>query len=88
MHYLLDPAPDYVKAAVTAVCELHREDVPGDALVFLTGQEEVEAAVRMLEEEAARLRGSRLKYRLLPLPLYAGGSGVCGCLSVFLVCRV
>lgn len=72
IHYLLEPTPDYVTAAVTTVTELHREDVPGDVLVFLTGQEEVEAAVRVLEAEAARLRGSRLKYRLLPLPLYSG----------------
>jgi ATP-dependent RNA helicase DDX35 len=64
-----------VKAAVNTVCELHREDVPGDVLVFLTGQEEVEAAVKMLAEEAGRLRGSRLKYRLLPLPLYSGARG-------------
>ncbi|KAI8469268.1 MAG: P-loop containing nucleoside triphosphate hydrolase protein [Monoraphidium minutum] len=75
LHYLLEPAPDYVRAAVNTVCELHREDVPGDALVFLTGQEEVEAAVRLLQEEAARLAHSRLKYRLLPLPLYAGLPG-------------
>jgi hypothetical protein len=72
-HYLLEPAPDYVKSAVNTASELHREDVPGDILVFLTGQEEVEAAVKLLEEEAARLRHSRLKYRLLPLPLYSGG---------------
>lgn len=72
MHYLLEPAPDYVKAAVTTVCELHREDVPGDVLVFLTGQEEVEAAVKLLRDEASRLQHSRLKYRLLPLPLYSG----------------
>ncbi|GBF90487.1 pre-mRNA-splicing factor ATP-dependent RNA helicase-like [Raphidocelis subcapitata] len=75
IHYLLEPTPDYVRAAVTAVTELHREDVPGDVLVFLTGQDEVEAAVGMLEAEAARLRGSRLKYRLLPLPLCSGLPG-------------
>ncbi len=57
---------------MNTACELHREDVPGDVLIFLTGQGEVEAAVRMLQEEAGRLRGSRLQYKLLPLPLYSG----------------
>jgi hypothetical protein len=38
VHYLLEPCADYVKAAVNTVVDLHREDVPGDVLVFLTGQ--------------------------------------------------
>jgi ATP-dependent RNA helicase DDX35 len=38
VHYLLEQCSDYVKAAVNTVVELHREDVPGDVLVFLTGQ--------------------------------------------------
>ena len=38
VHYLLESCSDYVKAAVNTVVELHREDVPGDVLVFLTGQ--------------------------------------------------
>lgn len=36
------------------------------------GQEEVEAAVRLLDEESRKLARSRLKYRLMPAPLYAG----------------
>lgn len=72
VHYLLHPCSDYVQTAVQTVVDLHREDVPGDVLVFLTGQEEVEAAVRMLDEEARRLARSRLKYQLVPVPMYAG----------------
>lgn len=37
MHYLLQPCADYVQAAVETVVDIHREDVPGDVLVFLTG---------------------------------------------------
>jgi hypothetical protein len=37
VHYLLQPCADYVQAAVEAVVDIHREDVPGDVLVFLTG---------------------------------------------------
>lgn len=37
-----------------------------------SGQDEVEAAVRMLEDEARKLRRSNLKLRMQPAPLYAG----------------
>ena len=36
------PVPNYLKAAVDTVLALHREGGPGDTLIFLTGQEEVE----------------------------------------------
>ncbi|XP_030826468.1 LOW QUALITY PROTEIN: pre-mRNA-splicing factor ATP-dependent RNA helicase DHX16 [Camarhynchus parvulus] len=42
---------------------------PGDILVFLTGQEEIEACVELLQERCRRL-GSRLP-ELLVLPIYA-----------------
>ncbi|KAF6259921.1 putative DEAH [Scenedesmus sp. NREL 46B-D3] len=75
VHYLLEPCSDYVQTAVQTVVDIHREDVPGDVLVFLTGQEEVESAVRMLDEEARRLARSRLQYTLLPAAMYAGLPG-------------
>ena len=37
VHYLEEPAPDYVRAAVTAAAELHATGLPGDILLFLTG---------------------------------------------------
>jgi ATP-dependent RNA helicase DDX35 len=82
VHYLLEPCSDYVQAAVQTVVDIHREDVPGDVLVFLTGQEEVESAVRMLDEEARRLARSRLQYRLLPAAMYAGEQYVITMLSM------
>ncbi|KAL0047023.1 hypothetical protein WJX82_004418 [Trebouxia sp. C0006] len=72
-HYAQDPVSDYVQAAVTTAVSIHEQDLPGDILIFLTGQEECEAAVSMLEEEARRFRraqGSSL--RLMPVALYAG----------------
>ena len=60
IHYLRDPAPDYVRAAVDAAMEIHEREGPGDVLVFLTGEEEIEAAVRMLRDGAAeRARSNR-----------------------------
>jgi hypothetical protein len=72
VHYSLEAVPDYVRAAVETAVKLHQEDLPGDILLFFTGQEEVEAAVKLLNAEAQRLARSRHKYKLLPLPLYAG----------------
>ncbi|KAK9844106.1 hypothetical protein WJX81_004664 [Elliptochloris bilobata] len=73
VHYLEQPAPDYVRAAVTAAADLHATGLPGDILMFLTGQDECEAAVRMLEEEARRGRRERASgLRLMPAALYAG----------------
>ena len=72
-HYAENPVSDYVQAAVTTAVSIHEQDLPGDILMFLTGQEECEAAVTMLEEEARRFRraqGSSL--RLMPVALYAG----------------
>lgn len=76
----MQPCSDYVTTAVQTVVDLHREDVPGDVLVFLTGQEEVEAAVRLLDEEARKLARSRLKYKLVPVPMYAGADTCCNML--------
>ena len=52
IHYLEQPTPDYVQAAVEAALEIHRSEGPGDVLVFLTGEEEIESAVKLLNEEA------------------------------------
>ena len=38
VHYLESPASSYVKAAVQTVQDIHREGLPGDILVFLTGK--------------------------------------------------
>ena len=42
---------DYVQAAVQQVREVHARGEPGDILVFLTGQEEIEAAAAALERQ-------------------------------------
>ncbi len=37
VHYLEQPAADYVRAAVSAAADLHATGLPGDTLIFLTG---------------------------------------------------
>jgi ATP-dependent RNA helicase DDX35 len=67
--YLAEPAADYVVAAVEAVLALHAEGAPGDVLVFLPGQAEIETAVAMLRDSAP---ARRVPPTLLPQPLYSG----------------
>ena len=46
VHYLQEPAADYVRAAVSAAVDIHKVDLPGDILVFLTGQVRAFVAVK------------------------------------------
>ena len=72
-HYAENAMSDYVQAAVNTAVSIHEQDLPGDILIFLTGQEECEAAVSMLEAEARRFRRAQgNSLRLMPLALYAG----------------
>ncbi|KER23198.1 hypothetical protein T265_14685, partial [Opisthorchis viverrini] len=65
------PAPeaDYIEAAVISVLQIHVTQPPGDILVFLTGQEEIETANEMLVERTRKL-GSKIR-ELLILPIYS-----------------
>ena len=78
MHYLEEPTSDYVRAAVEAAVSIHVQDLPGDILIFLTGQEECQRAAAWLREEEATLLAAtpshrkRDRKRLVPCTLYAG----------------
>ncbi|KAF9492401.1 P-loop containing nucleoside triphosphate hydrolase protein [Pleurotus eryngii] len=50
--YTLDPEPDYVEAAIRTVLMIHRAEDPGDILLFLTGEEEIEDACKKIKLEA------------------------------------
>ncbi|KAF4583901.1 DEAH-box ATP-dependent RNA helicase prp43 [Pleurotus pulmonarius] len=50
--YTQDPEPDYVEAAIRTVLMIHRAEDPGDILLFLTGEEEIEDACRKIKLEA------------------------------------
>ena len=63
------PVPDIQEALVKKVFDIHQhEPLPGDILAFLTGQEEIEAAQRLIEEHCATLPSNVPK--LLVCPLY------------------
>ncbi|KXN81059.1 putative pre-mRNA-splicing factor ATP-dependent RNA helicase prp43 [Leucoagaricus sp. SymC.cos] len=50
--YVQEPEPDYVEAAIRTVLMIHRAEEPGDILLFLTGEEEIEDACRKIKLEA------------------------------------
>jgi pre-mRNA-splicing factor ATP-dependent RNA helicase DHX15/PRP43 len=56
--YTQEPEPDYVEAAIRTVLMIHRAEDPGDILLFLTGQEEIEDACRKIKIEADALVSS------------------------------
>ncbi|KAI9059376.1 pre-mRNA-splicing factor ATP-dependent RNA helicase PRP43 [Trametes sanguinea] len=50
--YTQEPTPNYTEAAVDTVLMIHRAEEPGDILVFLTGEEEIEDACRTIKAKA------------------------------------
>ncbi|GFH17514.1 uncharacterized protein HaLaN_14169, partial [Haematococcus lacustris] len=67
--YTKAPEADYVDAAVVTSLQVHATQPPGDILVFLTGQEEIEAMEELLRQ---RTRGLGTKIgELIICPIYA-----------------
>lgn len=69
IHYTPQPEANYLAAAVTTILQIHITQGKGDILVFLTGQEEIEAAEQNLQETARKL-GSKIP-ELVICPIYA-----------------
>ena len=51
LFYTAEPQQDYMDAVLVSIVQLHSEKPPGDILVFLTGQEEIESVQRLLGRE-------------------------------------
>ncbi|KAJ5791883.1 uncharacterized protein N7518_008894 [Penicillium psychrosexuale] len=67
---IYSPAPvhDFVDAALKIIFQIHqKEPMPGDILVFLTGQETVEALEHLVNEYAMGMDPSLPKILVLPL---------------------
>ncbi len=68
--YTKAPEADYLDAAVVTVLTVHvTQKVPGDILLFLTGQEEIETCEEILKKRTQGL-GSRIR-ELIICPIYA-----------------
>ncbi|KAL5576626.1 hypothetical protein UlMin_018325 [Ulmus minor] len=70
IHYVEEPVPDYIQAAVSTILLIHDQEPMGDILVFLTGQDDIEAVVQLLTDEIQN-RGKNYS-GLIILPLYSG----------------
>lgn len=69
IHYVVEPVSDYVQATVSTVLSIHEQEPAGDILVFLTGQDDIDTAIRLLTEEAHASR--KISSGLIVLPLYS-----------------
>ncbi|KKY22988.1 putative mrna splicing factor rna helicase [Phaeomoniella chlamydospora] len=69
IHFTSQPEANYLAAAITTVFQIHISQGAGDILVFLTGQEEIEAAEQNLQETLKKL-GSKVPEMII-CPIYA-----------------
>lgn len=69
IHYTSQPEANYLNAAITTIFQIHTTAPKGDILVFLTGQEEIDAAEQNLQETCRKL-GNKIKEMVI-CPIYA-----------------
>jgi ATP-dependent RNA helicase DHR2 len=70
LHYLDHPTEDVADSALQRIFTIHtKEALPGDILVFMTGQESIQGLQKLIEEYAESL--PREIPKLLVLPLFA-----------------
>ena len=65
------PAEDYVEAAVKQALAIHLGHPPGDILIFLTGQEEIEATCGALADRLEQLNDLGTAPPMSILPIYS-----------------
>lgn len=69
IHYTPQPEANYLHAAVTTIFQIHTTQPRGDILVFLTGQDEIDAAAENLQETCRKL-GNKVGEMIIA-PIYA-----------------
>lgn len=69
IYYTPAPEANYLAAAITTIFQIHTTQSSGDILVFLTGQDEIDAAEQQITDTARKL-GGRIK-ELIICPIYA-----------------
>lgn len=70
VHYTQQPEANYLNAAITTIFQIHTTTPPkGDILVFLTGQDEIDAAEQNLQETCRKL-GNKVREMVI-CPIYA-----------------
>merc|ERR1712130_827465 len=67
--YTREPETDYLDASLITIMQIHLSEPPGDILLFLTGQEEIDTACEVLFERMKSL-GPEVP-ELIILPIYS-----------------
>lgn len=65
--YTKEPETDYLDACLITVMQIHLTEPPGDILVFLTGQEEIDTACEILYERLKTLGPDSPELIILPV---------------------
>ncbi|OII75143.1 helicase associated domain-containing family protein [Cryptosporidium andersoni] len=65
--YNLEATDNYLDASIEKVIEIHTKEAPGDILLFLTGEDEIEQAKRGLEQLAKPLENRFGPLMIVPL---------------------
>ncbi|KAL1349589.1 hypothetical protein HN51_026110 [Arachis hypogaea] len=65
--YTQEPERDYLEAAIRTVVQIHMCEPPGDILVFLTGEEEIEDACRKITKEVSNMGDQVGPVKVVPL---------------------
>lgn len=65
--YTPEPERDYVEAAIRTVLQIHLYEKPGDILLFLTGEEEIEETCKRLHKENANVAEKAGEIAAVPL---------------------
>ncbi|KAH8705133.1 putative pre-mRNA splicing factor RNA helicase [Talaromyces proteolyticus] len=68
--YTPEPEQDYVEAAIRTVLQIHATEPEGDILLFLTGEEEIEDAVRKISLESDEMVREADAGQMKVYPLY------------------
>ncbi len=71
VYYTPEPERDYVEAAVRTAVQIHKCEEPGDILVFLTGELEIETAAQQIRAECAALGNSEKHGEVVVYPLFS-----------------
>lgn len=65
--YTQEPEKDYLEAAIRTVVQIHICEPPGDILLFLTGEEEIEDACRKITKEIQNMGEQVGPVKVVPL---------------------
>ncbi|CAN6449195.1 unnamed protein product [Victoria cruziana] len=68
IHYSKETPTSFLEASIRTALDIHVREPPGDILLFMTGQDDIEKTVRKLEERVATMEeGSCMDVIILPL---------------------